>query len=284
MLSWCLLQISKIFVVFACRFQLELPPEGQNCSQGNSPAISPCVSRFLKRNGKKFHFKYNVYIGFFFFFFPLPFVVTLSLHVLILQTNLPLVDLPPPHFLLSCWIGSFIKPLLTRNCSRDCPVWSLPLQAKLPLLIGGEATDAAWQENSLRKSSHLWRRNAGNRGESRKRERQPHFWVQGCMNTASCHSETALGCSGCKGIVQPLWIRALLYFLREESLINRSFSSEWICFVKFCLSQLCLEQPLGQWVLPEVHLHSLLCSQVCGLQTLTAEQQRIPGWSGMEGP
>lgn len=53
-------------------------------------------------------------------------------------------------------------------------------------------------------------------------------------------TETGFGCPVCKCIVQSLWISALIYFLREESLINRRFSSKWICFVKFCLSELCL--------------------------------------------
>lgn len=42
------------------------------------------------------------------------------------------------------------------------------------------------------------------------------------------------------GTLYSLGISGLIYFLREESLTNRRFSSKWICFVKFCLSKLCL--------------------------------------------
>lgn len=217
----------------------------------------------------------------FFFFFPpcLFWLLCLCMFLLYRLTCLSATASLPA--LLLDW--EFHKTLLTRNCSRDCPVNPSHSRPSCHCSLGGSNRCSLAGKQPEEKQSALKEKRWEQRGEQEKGETAP-FLSAGLDEPSQCHSERALGCSGCKGIVQPLWISALLYFLREESLINRSFSSEWICFVTFCLSQLCLEQPLGQWILPEVHLHSLLCSPGLGLQTLTAEQQRIPGWSGLEGP
>lgn len=136
------------------------------------------------------------------------------------------------HCLTWCWIRNFIKPLNQELFQRLlCLIPPTP----------GKAIDGAWQENSLGKSLTFQGETLGTEGRAGQGTDNPIADLRALLTpTAPLTNRFGVPRALCT-----LWIRALICFLREESLINRRFCSEWICFVKFCLSQLCIEPVLS---------------------------------------
>lgn len=139
-------------------------------------------------------------VFFFFFSFFLPFLVTLSLGVVILQSNPPSLARVLPSYICQCLTSAlladeeFYKSPVSQECLQGLPCFIPPTPSKAATAHCGGAADAAWQENSLGKSSHLSRRNrgAGAGGDSpisecrayQPRQKQP----SGALGASALHS------------------------------------------------------------------------------------------------